>query len=250
MFRQNSRAGYILKPPALLDPSYPFNNHKHRPKKYILHVRVISAHQLPRPKDDLGQEVVDKDTVDPFVKVAIHIPIWANGKSSLEIAPVKTTSPSKDAEKHVHKAAAHALNQAAQAAQPGEANQAQAQAQAQVQAQAVTENRKQTGVLVGKDPSKASKSGAGDDVEAGAAIGERKVKMRTETIRNNGFNPTWNETLKLPYDLFGEGMDELVFVRFLVKDSNLDKDTFVGGYCTSLASLQKGECAVLPHMIG
>ncbi|KAG8824199.1 Phospholipase C, partial [Serendipita sp. 399] len=88
MYLRNGGAGYVLKPPALLDPSYPTDLKKHRLTKHILRVRIISAQQLPRPKDQQGHEIVDKDTVDPYVKVTIHIPIWAGGQSSDSVAPV------------------------------------------------------------------------------------------------------------------------------------------------------------------
>ncbi|KIM26484.1 hypothetical protein M408DRAFT_330623 [Serendipita vermifera MAFF 305830] len=204
MFLRNGGSGYLLKPPALLDQSYPSDHQKHKRTKHVLRIRIISAQQLPRPKDHQGHEVIDKNTVDPYVKATIHIPIWASGKTSERIAPV-AVDVSKEAE-------------AKGVQQPGE-----------VRAEATREE----GVLVGA-------SSAGDE-QAGAAVGERVVGVRTQAIRNNGFNPIWNEQLELPFDVFGEGMKDLIFLRIIVKDdNNMDKDDFVGGYCTSLGSLEMG----------
>jgi len=204
MFLRNGGAGYLLKPPALLDPAYPSDLKKHPYTKHVLKIRVISAQQLPQPKGGLGHEVMDRNTVDPYVKVMVHIPIWASGQISESIAPVAVGPiPSKE-EVDV---------------QPGEVQ---------------SSSRRPAGVWGG--------GGGGGDEPGGAAVGERTVKVRTRTIRNNGFNPVWDEELKLPFDVFGEGMEDLIFVRFLVKDDNeMETDGFVGGYCTSLGSLEMGE---------
>ncbi|CAG8728810.1 1030_t:CDS:2, partial [Acaulospora colombiana] len=200
-------AGFVLKPAALLDPEYPFNLHKYKPTKHVLRVRVISAQQLPRPKDGQGHEVVDKDTVDPYVKVAIHIPIWANGQSIESIAPVPVapvvTTDHKVGTKEEGKAIN--LDPNSSEAKPGEVGKSETTQEA---------------ILV--------ESGAAGDEQAGAAVGEREVKVKTRTIRNNGFNPVWDEQVELPFDVFGgESMKDLIFVRFLVKDSNMDEDDFV-----------------------
>jgi phosphatidylinositol phospholipase C delta len=205
MFLRNGGAGYLLKPSALLDSAYPSDLKKHPHTKHVLRIRVISAQQLPRPKDHQGYEVIDRNTVDPYVKVTIHIPIWASSQSNESIAPVAVGPiPSKEEAK----------------AQPGEVR---------------SSSRREEGLL--------AESGAAGDEQAGAAVGERVVKVRTRTIRNNGFNPVWDDELRLPFDVFGEGMKDLVFIRFLIKDDNeMEKDDFVGGYCTSLGSLEMGEC--------
>lgn len=189
-----------MKPPALLNPSYPFDHKQHRKTKHLLHIKVISAQQLPRPRDTQGHEIIDKNTVDPYVKVAIHIPIWASDQTSESIAPISVASTDNHA------------------AAPGKVT---------------SKSSTQEAVLV--------ESGPAGEEEAGAAVGEREVKVKTKTIPNNGFNPVWNEKLTLPFDVFGEGMNDVIFVRFLVKDSNMEKDGFVGGYCTSLGSLEMGK---------
>jgi phosphatidylinositol phospholipase C delta len=206
MYLRNGGAGYVIKPLALLDPSYPFDHKQHRRTKHLLHIKVISAQQLPRPKDTQGHEIIDKNTVDPYVKVAIHIPIWASGQTSETIAPISVAPIVTQQSTDKHTPA------------PGKVT---------------SKSSTQEAVLAEAGP-------AGEE-EVGAAVGEREVKVKTKTIPNNGFNPLWNEKLTLPFDVFGEGMNDLIFVRFLVKDSNMEKDGFVGGYCTSLGSLEMGE---------
>lgn len=78
-----------------------------------------------------------------------------------------------------------------------------------------------------------------------ASVSKPSIKLRTRTIEDNGFNPTWDETLVFDFD-GAEGMEDLVFVRFDVRYEGevvemLDKS--VGSYCVPLGSLNKGECA-------
>ena len=39
-------------------------------------VTIISAQQLPRPRDASGLEVLDKGIVDLYVEVTLHVPDW------------------------------------------------------------------------------------------------------------------------------------------------------------------------------
>jgi phosphatidylinositol phospholipase C, delta len=195
-----------MKPTALLDSSYPFDHKRHRRTKHLLHINVISAQQLPRPKDIQGHEIIDKNTVDPYVKVTIHIPMWANGQTSESIAPIPVTPIVRQPSDDKHTPA------------PGKVT---------------SQSSTQEAVL--------AESGPAGEEESGAAVGERELKVKTKAVPNNGFNPVWNQKLTLPFDAFGDGMNDLIFLRFLVKDSNIEKDGFVGGYCTSLGSLEMGE---------
>ncbi|KAF8876845.1 1-phosphatidylinositol-4,5-bisphosphate phosphodiesterase 1 [Infundibulicybe gibba] len=72
MFQRNGRSGYVLKPRALRE-NLPMGYTKH-----FLDVNIISAQQLPRPKDSNGQEIIEKSIVDPFVEVSLHIPDWTH----------------------------------------------------------------------------------------------------------------------------------------------------------------------------
>ena len=73
MFQRNGRSGYVLKPTAI----------RHAQKdllaKRTMHtfsVTIISAQQLPRPRDALGREMADKAIIDPYVEVTLYIPDW------------------------------------------------------------------------------------------------------------------------------------------------------------------------------
>ncbi|KAG6809109.1 hypothetical protein H0H92_001578 [Tricholoma furcatifolium] len=71
----------------------------------------------------------------------------------------------------------------------------------------------------------------------------RVVSQRTRTIRNNGFNPVWRETVKLPFDLVGgPEMADLVFVKFAVLEDYYDEDGAepIAVYCAPLSCLEKG----------
>jgi len=65
----------------------------------------------------------------------------------------------------------------------------------------------------------------------------RTISQVTTVVKGNGFNPVWQETMAIPFDCVGE-MQELIFVRFQVKDEHDNRD--LGVYCVSLASLLPG----------
>lgn len=161
MFQRNGRAGYVLKPLALRthDKELLFRHTQHS-----LDIVVISAQQLPRPKDSLGHEIMDKSMVDPYVEVSIHVPDWPHAshhRSSSSSATALTGS---------------------------------------------------TG---------------------------RLLSRRTSSVKNNGFNPVWQELLSLPFDCVGD-MFDLIFVRFAVRrDGDNDEDP-IAVYCVSLGSLAMG----------
>ncbi|CAG8821638.1 17367_t:CDS:2, partial [Racocetra persica] len=136
MFSVNGRCGYVLKSERLRNPEIisPAIN-THLPTQ-TLTIQIISAQQLPKPKDALADEVID-----PFVEVELLIP------------------------------------------------------------------------------------------------GADATKKRTYTITDNGFNPTWNETLK--FTLNCEEMS-LVFLRFVVWNEDVRSNDFIASYCIPVTSLQFG----------
>ena len=121
------------------------------------YVQVISAQQLPLPKDAHGREIIDKPALNPYVEISLHFPDW--GLSSLSPA---STSP-------------------------------------------------------------------------------LQVSYRTSTVKNNGFNPVWEEKLGLPFEVLGD-MRELVFVRFAVREDGDDENEALAVHCVSLACLRQGMC--------
>jgi len=73
MFQRNGCSGYVLKPSAIRLAQKDLLAKR---TTLSFDVTVISAQQLPRPKDASGHEVVDKAIVDPYVEVTLYIPDW------------------------------------------------------------------------------------------------------------------------------------------------------------------------------
>ncbi|KAG5640769.1 hypothetical protein DXG03_007249 [Asterophora parasitica] len=71
------------------------------------------------------------------------------------------------------------------------------------------------------------------------AVPARTVSVRTGLVKGNGFNPVWEERLKIPFDVVGE-MRELVFVRFAVRSGEREDADPLAVYCASLGSLGMG----------
>ncbi|RDX52458.1 1-phosphatidylinositol-4,5-bisphosphate phosphodiesterase 1 [Lentinus brumalis] len=168
MFQRNGRAGYVLKPLALR-----INDKQLLSKrtKHFLNITIISAQQLPRPKDSEGREIINKSVIDPFVEVSIHIPDWTHSPFL----------PDSTAEAYSPPTAGNAV----------------------------------------------------------AATSARTVTCKTGVVKNNGFNPVWEQQICLPYDLVGD-MKDLVFVRFSVKQEDKEDDEPLAVYCASLGSLNVG----------
>jgi len=75
-FRTNGRAGYILKPKILRDPSFQFNPNTKTEipgvEKATLSIKVISGQQLPKPAGSKGEARTKGEVIDPYVKVDFH----------------------------------------------------------------------------------------------------------------------------------------------------------------------------------
>jgi len=69
----------------------------------------------------------------------------------------------------------------------------------------------------------------------------RLISRRTNAVKNNGFNPVWQEVLSLPFDCV-EGMLDLIFVRFAVRRDGVNDEEPVAVYCASLGNLAMGQC--------
>ncbi|KAI0922841.1 hypothetical protein AcV5_009715 [Taiwanofungus camphoratus] len=194
MFQRNGRAGYVLKPLALrtTDKHLLTKRTNHR-----LDVTIISAQQLPRPKDSLGREIFDKSSLDPFVTVSLHVPDWTHAPYHLH---VPGTSRSRSHSPTRPRSRSHSQLQAHQNALSS------------------------------------SLPGGGPQVSATSA---RTVTCRTGVVKNNGFNPVWEQHLSLRFDLVGD-MRDLVFVRFAVRQEGGMEDNPLAVYCASLGSLNMG----------
>ncbi|KAL0568203.1 hypothetical protein V5O48_013787 [Marasmius crinis-equi] len=79
----------------------------------------------------------------------------------------------------------------------------------------------------------------------GAGGSPTTIRYCTGVVKNNGFNPVWEEKLRIPFECIGEpqgGMKELIFVKFAVKtQSRGDREEDpLAVFCTSLGCLRSG----------
>ncbi|KAG9019365.1 Phospholipase C [Tulasnella sp. 427] len=73
MFQRNGGCGMVLKPePLRIKDKQSLGTRT----KHFLDVTIVSAQQLPRPKDSRGREKIDSSIVDPLVEVSVHVPDW------------------------------------------------------------------------------------------------------------------------------------------------------------------------------
>ncbi|KIP07397.1 hypothetical protein PHLGIDRAFT_89622 [Phlebiopsis gigantea 11061_1 CR5-6] len=171
MFQRNERAGYVLKPLALRS-----NDKRLLSKRtqHFLDITIISAQQLPRPKDADGHEIIDRSTPDPYVEVSIHIPDWTH-----------------------------------------------------------------TPFLPPTDEERSYSPPANTSPATLAATTARTIAVKSYVVKNNGFNPVWEQSLSLPFDCVGD-MFDLVFVKFAIKQEDREDSEPLALYCTSLAGLNPG----------
>ncbi|KAJ3877055.1 1-phosphatidylinositol-4,5-bisphosphate phosphodiesterase 1 [Lentinula edodes] len=188
MFQRNGRSGYVLKPLALRPGN---ESLLQKPTKHYLDLTIISAQQLPLPKDKSGKEI--QSIVDPFVEVSVHIPLWTHSPFVADEAEAEgaTYSP------------------------PSNITTSQSTSQNQQNSQKNSQ------------PTTA-----------------RSISFSTGSVKNNGFNPVWQEELCIPFDCVG-GMTDLIFVKFAVKQERkklkdeADEEP-IAVYCSSLGSLERG----------
>jgi phosphatidylinositol phospholipase C delta len=177
MFRWNGKAGYVLKPQALREVHKDLLIHR---TNHCLKVRIISAQQLPRPRDSQGREIFDKifdkGIMDPYVEVSLLVPDWTHSPFLPSESDAKYTPASGP--------------------------------------------------------------------QAGGATSARAVSNKTKVVKNNGFNPVWDESFSLPFDCVGD-MKTLVFVKFAVKVDGQDSDEPLAQYVTPLGCLRQGTFTLL-----
>jgi phosphatidylinositol phospholipase C delta len=209
MFLRNGRSGYVLKPSALRTKDKRQRELITKRTTYCLEIRVISAQQIPRPRDKEGREIVNRSTMDPYVQVSVHVPDWPLGPPT--ISPERSTSqsnsrPSLDL-KRVHSSS-------------------------------VSKPR-----LSSEQPSTTATTTAGPNDSYSFRSGSTPAKVirdRTGVVKNNGFNPIWEEDLKLKFEVAGDMLD-LVFLKLSVRDEDVDDDEHaLALYCISLGSLKQG----------
>ncbi|KAF8625857.1 hypothetical protein AX17_006753 [Amanita inopinata Kibby_2008] len=196
MFRRNGRSGYVLKPAALrLGPG-----HKEllgKRTSHYLNLTIISAQQLPRPKDSLGREMVERPVLDPYVEVTVHVPDWMYSHPGGGGAGVGA-----GVDKGVWEAGLGASG------------------------------------VSGLSGVSGSPGSHGSTTTLGA-LSARSITYRTSVVKNNGFNPVWEETIRIPFECVGD-MWDLVFVRFVVRQEDREDEDALAVYCVSLGSLAHG----------
>ncbi|KAK7472912.1 hypothetical protein VKT23_001018 [Stygiomarasmius scandens] len=186
MFQRNGRSGYVLKPLPLREP------HKDaltRWKDRSFDVTIISAQQLPLPRDEDGREILDKSYADPYVEVTLHIPEWPS------------PTPSWAAPNSIASGLMRASNAASAFANTASEN-------------------------ASTQPSSPAPS-------------PYKVSFRTSAVKNNRFNPIWEEKLRIPFTCV-EGMEELVFATFSIRQEGKDDEEPLAMFCANLGCLQHG----------
>lgn len=66
------------------------------------------------------------------------------------------------------------------------------------------------------------------------------VQAKTSPVKNNGFDPVWQESLHLEFEVAGDMLD-LVFAQFIVKDETYsDYEHSLAMYCISLGCIRQG----------
>jgi phosphatidylinositol phospholipase C, delta len=81
-------------------------------------------------------------------------------------------------------------------------------------------------------------SASGSSLTSSPRLG-RSVSYSTSTVKNNGFNPVWEEKLSIPFACV-EDMKELIFVQFAVRHSEREDVEPLAQFCASLGCLRPG----------
>ncbi|KAG2006701.1 phosphoinositide-specific phospholipase C [Coprinopsis cinerea AmutBmut pab1-1] len=205
MFQRNGRSGYVLKPAALRSPN---KDELTKKTHHVFQVSIISAQQLPRPKNALGHEM-PRSHLNPYVEVSLYVPDW----------PTLST--------------------------PGSTNGGVSRGNSTRLAAAITSPRKKRSGTF--SPVAAAFPNPADAIAplspippVPSSIPGKTISRKTGVVKNNGFNPIWEEKLQLPFECVGDMMD-LVFVRFVVKCQDAKEgDEPLAVYCASLGSLGRG----------
>jgi phosphatidylinositol phospholipase C delta len=76
----------------------------------------------------------------------------------------------------------------------------------------------------------------GNDGDGGPSTA-RTTSHVTSAVKNNGWNPMWQELISIPFECAGDMMD-LIFIKFQVKDEHNGEE--IAGFCAPLGSLRRG----------
>lgn len=155
-----------------------------------------------------GKDIKTRYTVDPFVEVSVYVPDWSTspflpppiGSKAPVYSPPSGPNTSTSPRPSTSDSSDFAPASVTASYAPGE-----------------------------------SSSGAKSD-NAGASTA-RVISHVTSVVKNNGFNPVWQEQMSIPFDCVGDMMD-LIFVKLQVKDEYNDEEVAV--FCAPLGGLRQG----------
>jgi len=150
---------------------------------------------------------VDKSIIDPFVQISVHVPDWVKPSSSGNSSN-GTTSPN--------------------------GNESRKKA---------SDPEPLVSSPIDIDPNLISTPNGGDasDPQLAQTQPARVISNRTGVIKNNGFNPVWEESISITFNVVGD-MKDLVFVKFTIRDEGDGGESRpIAVYCSSLGSLRQGK---------
>lgn len=79
------------------------------------------------------------------------------------------------------------------------------------------------------------------DAGVGTALTPKVVTWTSKVIKNNGYDPSWNQDCDLVFDSASDHMLDLVFVHFQVKLQHDDEDDKpVAQYCVPVSQIMPG----------
>lgn len=150
---------------------------------------------------------MDKSIIDPFVQISVHVPDWVKPSSSGNSSN-GTTSPN--------------------------GNESRKKA---------SDPEPLVSSPIDIDPNLISTPNGGDasDPQLAQTQPARVISNRTGVIKNNGFNPVWEESISITFNVVGD-MKDLVFVKFTIRDEGDGGESRpIAVYCSSLGSLRQGK---------
>jgi phosphatidylinositol phospholipase C delta len=169
---------------------------------------------------------MNKNIIDPFVQVSVHVPDWVKpGSSSNGSNSSQGTSNANGNESRKKLADPELLV----VASPVEAE-----------------------PNIGSTTSNNGNGNGGEtsDPQLAHTQPARVISNKTSVVKNNGFNPVWEESLSITFHVVGE-MKDLVFVRFTIRDEGDDDESRpIAVYCSSLGSLRQGTCEMSSNLFG
>ncbi|CAD6946737.1 unnamed protein product [Tilletia laevis] len=257
MFVRNGKCGYVLKPDALrLEDQCRDSTDRLR---FAIEIKIISAQQLPRFNELSQDKDKESDGIDPYVALSIHTPeCWGPQPASVDVSrsflggvspplgtPTSTSASGFDFEPP--RRSSTTLSFAASTAgsslyAPG------------ALLDSTRRMRRSDSV---SSVSSVSTSGAG----------KRTSRLRTHTIRGNGFNPCWNSPLSIALEVpagdltmaraseflgddalgradnirgLSRGLLDLCFVKFEVYEANQLDTNCLATYSVCLGSMLQG----------